>query len=107
MARVKVPHTSHKLLQLANTIYNHHKAKGDDSVIGMFDWDGLKIKIDEALAYHDEASKHRLLAEAKREKRDTLAAEILEIVRKTRDQLKIIHGKELHQLGEYGFTVDD
>ncbi|MBC8455682.1 hypothetical protein H8D59_00360 [bacterium] len=107
MAKVKIPKSHYEILLLAEEIYNHHKDKGVDSDIGALGWDALKVKIDEGIAYHNEAVEHRLQAEAKFEKRNTLAAEILTIIRKTRDQLKVIHGKELHQLGDYGFTVDD
>ncbi len=107
MARVKIPKNYHEILLLAEAIYNHHKDKGENSDIGALGWDDLKAKIDEGIAYHNEATEHRLQAEAKFEKRNTLAVEILATVRKTRDQLKVIHGKELHQLGDYGFTVDD
>ncbi len=108
--RVKIPTNVGVKLVLAKRIYDKHQLDGTDSPLKTlkdYNWDEIGPNIIEALASHNEAETLRKQWEKAYEKRDNLMGDIDNVVKASRDLLKAVNKKNPHELGEWGFDVNN
>jgi hypothetical protein len=105
--RVKIGKSVEETLNLASLIVAKHKELGETSPLKPLNWEEHIENIEKALDLHRQAKEYERLAEQAHEQRNNYAKPIDELVKRTRDLLKVLHHGEAKSLGEFGFEVDD
>ncbi len=108
--RVTISANARESLALAKSVYTKHLADADKSVLlalDGLDWAVTGPKIDPCLAKHEEAETLSRKAEEAYRQRDASLAEIIEIVRASKNLLKGKYSKNPKALGDWGYQVDD
>jgi len=104
--RIRVYINVRKKLELARKIYEKHKAEGCNSPlcsIENFNWDATGPKIDFCLEKHKEASQLNKSVEEMYRQRDSVLAEITDIIGATKLLLKSKYHLGPEELNEWGF----
>lgn len=98
------------VLDLAAAILKKHTTDGAASVIRgslQVDFDASSAKIAQGLSYHDQAKAMEKALENLYEKRDNIVAEFVPLNQRVSKSLQSEYSKNLRQMGDHGFTVDD
>ena len=107
MSRIVIPNNFLQREKLMRDIYEKHLAEGVNSPLANFDVAGFALKMKEARVFHDDAEEKSKQAEDAYEKRDIRVTPSLREVRKWAQFLKQIYKTNPHELGNWGFVVDD
>jgi hypothetical protein len=105
--RVVLPENPKEMLDLAAVIYEKHQAAGAQSSLSSLNWADLGPKITEAITFHKEAEELRKQMEKLYEQRNQILEPIDDLVRQSRDLLKVVYRSEPRKIGDYGFVVDN
>jgi len=107
MARIIIPYNFLKREKLLKDIYEKHIAEGANSALKDFDVAGTAAIMDEAREHHDSAEEKSKAAEDAYEKRDNCVQPTVKEVRHWAKFLKLKYADNPHELGNWGFVVDD
>ena len=108
--RVELPKTPKEGFELAQKIYDKHKADGATSELKQLvdtDWDKIGPTVAKGLAYHTEAERLKGLAEEQYRLRDAAFAPVQQANSDTASYLKGKYKKLPKTLTAWGFNVDD
>lgn len=104
--RIRVYINVRQNIELARKIYEKHMAEGKDSLLSSIDgfsWDATGPKIGFCLEKHKEASQLNKSAEEMYRQRDSVLAEITDIIQATKLLLKNKYSLSPEELHEWGF----
>jgi hypothetical protein len=107
MARIVIPSNFLEQEKLVGDINTQHTALGAASPLTPFDVAGIVTKTSDARTYHDDAVAKSKQAEDLYEDRDNEMNPAIKEVRRWAQFLKQIHKDNPHELGNWGFVVDD
>ena len=108
MARIKLPVRFIDQLRLAKMILKRHKKLGDKSPLkNAFDMTSFEDKSNKADVHNDAKDEHEKLAEKETELRDNEWGGAVTVIRSSSQFLKALYHDNPHELGEWGFVVDD
>ena len=105
--RVVLPENPKEMLDLAAVIYEKHLAAGAQSSLSSLNWADLGPKITDAIKFHNEAEELRKQMEKLYEQRNQILEPIDDLVKQSRDLLKVVYRSEPRKMGDYGFVVND
>ena len=108
--RVALPKTPKEGFELAQKIYDKHKADGATSELKQLvdtDWDKIGPTVAVGLAYHTEAERLKGLMEEQYRLRDAAFAPVQQANSDTASLLKGKYKKLPKTLTAWGFSVDD
>ena len=105
-ARVVIPKSPMELIKLGKEVCRKHSFLGKNYPLGVLPWEIAGPAIDKAMEQHKLAEKLRRDMEKAYSKRDKNLLVIKDILRRSRDLLKGVYGREMKKLGDFGFTVD-
>lgn len=107
MARIVIPNSFLNIDKLFKDVYEKHVSMGANSPLKDFDVGGVTAKMGEARTYHDDAEEKSKQAEDAYEKRDIRLKPSMKEVRRWAQFLKQYYKNNPHELGNWGFVVDD
>ena len=108
MARLKFSQNFLVQYVLFMNILKKHNAMGANSpLINNFDIASITVKADTANASNAQKEEYERLAEKETEIRNNEWEEVNTMIRNIGQFLKAKYNKTPHELGEWGFTVDD
>ena len=108
MARIKISKNFEKQLDLGEKISEYHKKLGDKSPLNNhFDMKGFDKSNADASNHNAEKNKLEKLAENETELRDNTWTGNIKDIRSIAQFLKAINKDNPHELGKWGFEVDD
>jgi hypothetical protein len=108
MARIKISRNFEKQLDLGEKILKYHKRQGNRSPLnGNFDMKVFEKSNIIAKNHNEEKNKLEKLAENETELRDNVWAGNIKDIRSIAQFLKAINKDNPHELGKWGFVVDD
>lgn len=108
--RIRIYTNVRHSLELANTIYEKHKADGDQSLllsIEDFSWETTGPKINFCLEKHKEAIRLSKNLEEMYRQRDAVLAEITDIIVASKSFLKNKFYRSPEKLSEWGIMIHD
>lgn len=107
MARIKIPKKFLEQEKLFRDVHAKHVAEGAASPLHRFDVAGVTAKISEARTFHNEAEEKSKQAEAAYENRNNRVTPSVKELRRWAQLLKQVYKNNPHELGNWGFEVDD
>lgn len=107
MARIVIPSKFLEQEKLIGDVNTKHIALGAASPLTQFDVAGIVTKTSSARTYHNGAEEKSKQAEDLFEKRDNEMKPSIKEVRRWAQFLKQIYKDNPHELGNWGFVVDD
>lgn len=107
MARIVIPSNFLEQEKLINDISAKHIASGPTSPLSQFDVAGIVTKTTNARDFHNQAEEASKKAEDFYEKRDNEMKPSVKEVRRWGQFLKQIYKDNPHELGNWGYVVDD
>jgi len=107
MARIIIPEEFLEKEKLVQDIKDKHTAMGVASPLTQFDVAGAVTKTTNARTAHNSAEEAAKQSEDFYEKRDNLIEPVIKEVRRWAQLMKQIYKDNPHELGNWGFVVDD
>jgi hypothetical protein len=105
--RVLIPRNPEEKIELAELVFKKDSDLGNASPLAALGWDVQGPNISIAKEKHDKAEELKRQAEILYEERDNLLAPIDDLLKQSRDQLKVTYRSDPRKIGDFGFTVDD
>lgn len=108
--RIEISANLVKMLDLAAKVYGKHVADGAASPLNTmtdYDWAKTGPTIANALAKHYEAEELKGKMETAYRERDLLIPAIEDILKSSRNLLKVLNSKNPKRIAEWGFNIDD
>lgn len=105
--KVIIPGNAKEKLDLASKVDAKNTEMGVDSPLKSLTWDVQGPKIAVALSYHEKGEAFLRQAEEMFEQRDIVIGPIDDLLRQSRDQLKVTYRNEPRKIGEFGYVVND
>lgn len=107
MAKIIIPKSPVKILELAQHIFEKHNAVGESSYLTPVLTAEQQQKVAKGLQLDKEAKRLEKEIEKTYAERDAFVKDALKTIKRSRDILKGIYCDNLRHLGDYGFTVND
>ena len=107
MSRIVIPTNFLEQEKLVGDINDKHTELAGASPLTQFDVAGIVTKTSDARGFHDQAEAKSKQAEDLYEKRDNEMKPSIKEVRRWAQFMKQIYKDNPHELGNWGFVVDD